>query len=182
MLVWTLKLLRILADLKTKLWLLTNLLRGHSITTWKRWGGGSKNVCVCPCSGFKNCPRGGGGLENGKICPRSCWMTPKSILLNSLKTIGLFYNSWNVQVKFRYCEKTTKFGKISHLFLKLLSNVKTKWKIFSNFYAFSEYLDFKRKNRKQDKSRKQILFNPECFRDGTRSSPGIFFNFPHSYT
>ena len=57
----------------------------------------------------------------------------KSILLNSLKTIGLFYNSWNVQVKFRYCEKTTKFGKISHLFLKLLSNVKKSGKYFQIF-------------------------------------------------
>ena len=35
--------------------------RGHSITTWTRWGGmGSKNVCFCPRSGYKNCPHRGG--------------------------------------------------------------------------------------------------------------------------
>ena len=50
--------------------------RGHTITTWTRWGGGgrgSKNVCFCPRSGCKNCPRKGGG---SKICPRSYWMPP----------------------------------------------------------------------------------------------------------
>ena len=31
---------------------------GHSITTWTRWGGsGSKNVCFCPRSGYKNSPQ-----------------------------------------------------------------------------------------------------------------------------
>ena len=35
--------------------------------------------------------------------------------------------------KFRYCEKAKKNEKISHLFLKLLSNVKIMWEIFSNF-------------------------------------------------
>ena len=31
-------------------------------------GRGSKNVCFCPRSGCKNCPRkGGGGSKNGKI-------------------------------------------------------------------------------------------------------------------
>ena len=49
-------------------------VRGHSITTWTRWG--SKNVCFCPCSGYKNCPRRGGGQKMVKLCPRSCWMTP----------------------------------------------------------------------------------------------------------
>ena len=32
-------------------------------------------------------------------------------------------------LKFRYCEKATKFEKISILFLKLLCNIKSKWKI-----------------------------------------------------
>ena len=36
-------------------------------------------------------------------------------------------------VKFRYCEKAIKFEKIDHLFLKLISNVKTKWEVISNF-------------------------------------------------
>ena len=40
-------------------------------------------------------------------------------------------------VKFRYCEKVTKFEKNP-----TISNVKTKWYIFSNFVAFSEYLKF----------------------------------------
>ena len=35
-------------------------------------------------------------------------------------------------IKFRYCEKATKLEK-SSLLLKLFSNVKTKWEIFSNF-------------------------------------------------
>ena len=44
------------------------LIRGHSITTWTRWGGrGSKNVCFCPRSGYKDCPRRGGVSKNGKI-------------------------------------------------------------------------------------------------------------------
>ena len=41
-------------------------------------------------------------------------------------------------VKFRYCEKATKFEKISKLYLKLLINVKRKVAIFE---AFSEYLN-----------------------------------------
>ena len=52
------------------------LIWGHSITTWTRWGvRGSKNVCFCPRSGYKNCPRRG-GQKMAKFCPRSCWMTP----------------------------------------------------------------------------------------------------------
>ena len=35
-------------------------LRGHSISTWTRWGGrGSNNRCFCPRLGYKNCPRRG---------------------------------------------------------------------------------------------------------------------------
>ena len=29
----------------------------------KMRGRGSKNVCFCPCSGYKNCPRRGGGQK-----------------------------------------------------------------------------------------------------------------------
>jgi hypothetical protein len=60
-------------------WIDALLIRGNSITTWTRWGGrGSKNVCFCPRSGYKNCPRrgGGGGQKMAKFCPRSCWMIP----------------------------------------------------------------------------------------------------------
>ena len=42
-------------------------------------------------------------------------------------------------LKFRYWEKATKFEKIPHIFLKLLSNFKLKWKIF---VVFSEYLNY----------------------------------------
>ena len=49
----------------------------------------------------------------------------------------------SIYLQFKYCEKATKFVKKSHLFLKLLTNVKIKWEIFfSNFLAFSEYLNF----------------------------------------
>ena len=35
-------------------------------------GRGSKNVCFCPRSGYKDCPRrGGGGQKMAKFCPRS---------------------------------------------------------------------------------------------------------------
>ena len=53
-------------------------VRDNSITTWTRWGGrGSKYVCFCPRSGYKNCPRRGGwGQKMAKFCPCSCRMTP----------------------------------------------------------------------------------------------------------
>ena len=39
----------------------------------KMRGRGSKNVCFCPRSGYKNCPRRGGGSKKmAKFCPRSC--------------------------------------------------------------------------------------------------------------
>ena len=41
-----------------------NAIRGHSIITWTEWGGRvSKNVCFCPRSGNKNCPRRGKGVK-----------------------------------------------------------------------------------------------------------------------
>ena len=63
---------------KTSFFFVPNDLRGHSITTWTRWGErGSKNVCVCPRSGYKNCPPWrGGGQKTSKLCPRSRWTTP----------------------------------------------------------------------------------------------------------
>ena len=44
--------------------------------------------------------------------------------------IGLLCVSF---VNFRYCERATKYEIPSHLFMKLLSDVKPKWEIFSNF-------------------------------------------------
>ena len=53
---------------------LKSQLGGHSITTWTRWGGGEKNVCFCPHSGYKNCSHmEGGGVKNVVMC----WMTPR---------------------------------------------------------------------------------------------------------
>ena len=43
-----------------------------------------------------------------------------------------FFMNGYVFLKFRYCEKATKFEKISHLILILFSNVNTKWEIFWN--------------------------------------------------
>ena len=46
-------------------------------------------------------------------------------------------------IKFRYCERATKFEKISRLFFKLPMIVKTKWCIFFQIVlALSEYLNF----------------------------------------
>ena len=42
-------------------------------------GEGVKNVCFCPCSGYKNCPQEGGGQKIARFCPRSCWMTPLGV-------------------------------------------------------------------------------------------------------
>ena len=47
-------------------------------------------------------------------------------------------------LKFRYSEKAPKIWKNPTFFLTLLSNFKKMWKIFSNFAAFSQYLNFRR--------------------------------------
>jgi hypothetical protein len=66
------------------------------------------------------------------------WLTSNSLLVCHK----------SCKIKFRYCEKATKIEKIFHLILKLLCKVKTKLKIFSSFLAFSEYLNYTRKNIK----------------------------------
>ena len=45
-------------------------------------------------------------------------------------------------VKFIYSEKATKFCKIFFLLLTVCTVVKSKGKIFQNFLAFSEYMNF----------------------------------------
>ena len=58
-----------------------------------------------------------------------------------LETIGVsliiiwwqFFEKRPFQLKLRHCEKATKFEKLSHFILKLLSNFKTKREIFSDF-------------------------------------------------
>ena len=49
-------------------------IRGHSILLrgQNEGGRGSKNVCFCPRSVYKNCPSRGGGQKTAKIGPRSC--------------------------------------------------------------------------------------------------------------
>ena len=44
-----------------------------------RGGRWSKNVCFCPRSGYKNCPRRGEGQKVARFCPRSYRMTPKKM-------------------------------------------------------------------------------------------------------
>ena len=48
----------------------------------------------------------------------------------------------NVQVKFIYSEKATKFCEIFTLLLTECTVVKSKVKISQNFVAFSEYVNF----------------------------------------
>ena len=56
----------------------------------------------------------------------------------SLSECAIFWDAQLLDwVKFRFSEKATKF----ELWI-LLSNVKTKWKIFSNFVGYSEYINF----------------------------------------
>ena len=57
------------------------LLRGHSIPTWTRWVR-VKNVCFCPHSGYKNCPRRVGGTV--------CW---NGVLRGHL--LGIKMQHWN---------------------------------------------------------------------------------------
>ena len=48
--------------------------RGHSITTWTRWGGGGQKMSVfVHAQGIKTVHAGeGGGQKMAKSCPRSC--------------------------------------------------------------------------------------------------------------
>ena len=74
-------------------------------------------------------------------------------------------------VKFGYCGKATKFENISHITLKLLSNVKIKWEIFSNFcgllkicelYAIRERM--LEKQKKCPKGKVSLHLNRKLFR------------------
>ena len=55
-------------------------------------------------------------------------------------------NIWDVDVKFIYSEKATKFCKISTLLLTVCTVVKSKVEISQNFMAFSEYTNFNFQN------------------------------------
>ena len=48
----------------------------------------------------------------------------------------------NVEVKFIYSEKATKFCEISTVDLSYVVPVKSMLEIFQNFMAFSEYMNF----------------------------------------
>ena len=69
-----------------------------------REGRGSKNVCFCPRSGYRNCPRRG-GQKMAKFGPRSCCMTPKcdSYSLNAnamLRSISFSHQDLQQQANF----------------------------------------------------------------------------------
>ena len=64
------------------------------------------------------------------------WWYFSQNIFNSLNPLEFLY------IKFRYCEKATKFGKMSHFLKKLLSKVKTRWEIFSNFCDLPRISDF----------------------------------------
>ena len=74
---------------------------------------------------------------------RKIWIQVVVILLQLYLQRNAFFFSNNLSppptllpslpLKLRYCEKATKSKRISHSFLKLLSIVKTKREIFSNF-------------------------------------------------
>ena len=54
--------------------------RGHSITTWKRWGG--EGVKKCLFLSIKTVQAGGGAKKWQNFYPRTtCWTTPKKILV-----------------------------------------------------------------------------------------------------
>ena len=71
-------------------------------------------------------------------------MGPNNFLTSTFKTIFPhqgFHEFYEIICKLRYCEKATKFEKFSHLFWRLLSNVRRRF--FQNFVAFPENLNFK---------------------------------------
>ena len=77
---------------------------------------------------------------------------PRSLLERKPSTLFGWHKSGVPKfcfVKFRYCEKATKFEKKKSamfffvLFFELLGNIKTKWIFFQIFVAFSAYLNFK---------------------------------------
>ena len=53
----------------------------------------------------------------------------------------------NILLKFIYSEKATKFCEIITLLLSHVVPVKSKVKIWQNFVAFSEYINFKKQMR-----------------------------------
>ena len=55
-----------------------------------------------------------------------------------------------IQVKFIYSEKAKKFCEISTLLLSLCTVDKSKVEISQNFVAFSEYMNFNKKNKVRD--------------------------------
>ena len=76
-------------------------IRGHSISTWTKWecgGRGSKNVCFCWRSGYKNCPCSEGGgrkwqnsvhvvVEWPLIYECNVWNTDFAVFLSFIRTV-----------------------------------------------------------------------------------------------
>ena len=92
---------------------------------------GVKNVCFCPRSGYKNCPRRGGGAKMAKFCPRSCWMTPNT----NLRADGLQSLATKYKLKFKlklpnqnFCSTSLKKISISILKPNTLNEMKNSFK------------------------------------------------------
>ena len=74
-------------------------IRGHSITTWTRWGErGSKNVSFCPRSGYKKCPRRGGGVHKCQISVHVVVEWPLVTCNNGLRTPNEGKNQRNLKI------------------------------------------------------------------------------------
>ena len=109
--------------------LLPFFLRGHSITTWKRWGEGSKFLFFCPRSGYKNCPHRGGGQK----------MTVHLVVEWPLSWIvlGLFYAIFVTEITLKL---TSKYSlKLSSIFLSLAGTIPRKLKFYIRFSTYQPW-------------------------------------------
>ena len=75
------------------------------------------------------------------------WFCKKDIEFISNVTVTWWLSTefnFHVELNFGYSEKATKFEKISHIKFDITQYIVSyfKWKIFSNFVAFSKYPNF----------------------------------------
>ena len=83
---------------------------------------------------------------NVKFWFTSCLVFIKLYLIRIFRSTKSLLRIYPSVLKFRYSEKATKCRKNLPIFLTLLGNVKYDGRFFSNFVAFSEYLNFKAKS------------------------------------
>ena len=91
-------------------------LRGHSITTWTRWGGeGVKNVWFCPRSGYENCPRRGGvkKWQNSDHvvveCPHELCFCLKAAKKYEKCSTSRLQETFHITFFFKFCLEETFF-------------------------------------------------------------------------